>query len=168
MKLPVANSYQAERVLAEGERVDGSSLFRGIVDTALSDLYVVPVYKTAFLNPLEEGSLDFICRYLTKDGELAPFAPDNILSRACQVFHKNTGLELYALGELEFFLLSDKAQNIFPAQEQQAYHASAPYIKSGKIFNEMVRHITQITGAVKYAHSEVGFIESVRSDMEEI
>jgi len=32
----------------------------------------------------------------------------------------------------------------------------------------MVRLITQITGAVKYAHSEVGFVESVRSDLEEI
>ncbi len=32
----------------------------------------------------------------------------------------------------------------------------------------MVRHITQITGAVKYSHSEVGYIESVRSNHEEI
>jgi len=38
LKIPVANSYQAESVLAEGERVDGSSLFKGMVDLGLSDL----------------------------------------------------------------------------------------------------------------------------------
>jgi len=32
----------------------------------------------------------------------------------------------------------------------------------------MVRYITQITGSVKYAHSEVGFVNSVRSDIEEL
>jgi glutamine synthetase len=69
----------------------------------LSDLYVVPVFKTAFLNPFDDHSLDFICRYLTGDGELAPFALDNILARAAALFKKNTGLELQALGELEFF-----------------------------------------------------------------
>jgi len=168
LKLPAADSRQAECILAEGERVDGSSLFKGMVDTALSDLYVVPVFKTAFLSPFDDRSLDFICRFLTKDGKIAPFALDNILAKAEDLFHKNTGLELSALGELEFFLLSDKTQNIYPAQKQQGYHGSAPFLKSGQILNEMVRHITQITGAVKYAHSEVGFVESVRSDLKEI
>ncbi len=168
LKLPVANAHQAESILAEGERVDGSSLFRGMVDGALSDLYVVPVYRTAFLSPFDEGSLDFICRYLTKDGGLAPFALDNILAKACRVFHDHTGLELKALGELEFFLLSGGNPNIFPGQKQEGYHSSSPFLKSGQILNEMVRHITQITGAVKYAHGEVGFVESVRSDLEEI
>lgn len=168
LKLPVANASQAETILAEGERVDGSSLFKGMVDAALSDLCVVPVYKTAFLNPFDEGSLDFICRYLTKDGDLAPFALDSILSHACQVFRQNSGLDLQTLGELEFFLLSDRNLNLYPAQKQHGYHAAAPYIKSGQVLNEMVRHITQITGAVKYAHSEVGFVESVRSDLDEI
>src|SRR3569833_1977736 len=45
LKIPIANRYQAERILADGERVDGSSLFKGMVETALSDLYVVPLYK---------------------------------------------------------------------------------------------------------------------------
>jgi len=168
LKLPVADPGQADSILAEGERVDGSSLFKGMVDASLSDLYVVPVYKTAFLNPLDEGSLDFICRYLTKDGQLAPFALDSILAKAGEVFRRDSGLELQALGELEFFLLTDKNPHLFPAQKQHGYHAAAPYLKSGQILNEMVRSITQITGAVKYAHSEVGYVESVRSDLEEI
>lgn len=168
LKLPVASRSQAESILAEGERVDGSQLFKGMVDASLSDLYVVPVYKTAFFNPFDDGSLDFICRYLTKDGELAPFAPDSILSRAAENFRRRTGLDLQVLGELEFFLLSVPAVSLFPAQKQHGYHAAAPYIKSGQILNEIIRHITQITGAVKYAHSEVGFVASVRSDLEEI
>jgi glutamine synthetase len=168
LKLPVANFEQAESILAEGERVDGSSLFKGMVDASLSDLYVVPVYRTAFLNPFDGASLDFICRYLTKEGELAPFALDSILAKAYQAFRQNSGLELRTLGELEFFLLNDKNPHLFPAPKQHGYHAAAPFLKNGQILNEMVRSITQITGAVKYAHSEVGYVESVRSDLEEI
>ncbi len=168
LKLPVSNRYQAERILADGERVDGSSLFRGIVDATVSDLYVVPVYKSAFLNPFEERSLDFTCRYLMHDGSPAPFALDTILRRAAEVFRTRTGKELYAMGELEFFLLSDPASHIYPASKQRGYHAAAPFLKSGAVLDEMVHCITQITGAVKYAHSEVGCIEKVRSDLDEI
>lgn len=168
LRLPVASRRQAERILAEGERVDGSSLFKGLVDTSLSDLYVVPVYKTAFFNPFGEASLDFICRYLTPTGDRAPFAPDNILHRAHTLFQDRTGLELHAMGELEFFLASDPQARIYRAQKQRGYHASSPFMKSGAILDEMVRHLTQITGAVKYAHSEVGFVDSIRSDIEEI
>jgi glutamine synthetase len=168
LKLPVVDVAQAEAILAEGERVDGSSLFKGIVDASLSDLYVVPVYRTAFFSPFDGGSLDFICRYLTKDGDMAPFALDSILSRAARLFRKNSGFELQALGELEFFLLSEQNLKLYPAQKQHGYQAGSPFLKSGEILNEMVRYITQITGSVKYAHSEAGFVASVRSDLEEI
>jgi glutamine synthetase len=168
LRIPVADAGQAESVLAEGERADGSSLFKGMVDPAVSDLYVVPVFKTAFLNPFDDASLDFICRYMTKDGEMAAFPPDNILARASALFGKNTGLELRALGELEFFLLAEPAPGLFLPQKQQGYHGSAPFIKSGPVLNEMVRHITRITGAVKYAHSEVGFLDRVQSENPEI
>jgi glutamine synthetase len=168
LKIPIANRYQAERILADGERVDGSSLFRGMVETALSDLYVVPLYKTAFLNPFDDASLDLTCRYVTREGQLAPFALDTILNNAAALFQRTTGAELHALGELEFFLLSDLPSGIFPADKQRGYHAAAPYVKSGAILNEMMRYISQITGAVKYAHAEVGYIDCVRSDLEEI
>jgi glutamine synthetase len=168
LKIPISTPHQLETILAEGERVDGSSLFKGMVDASVSDLYVVPLYRSAFLNPFDPGSLDFICRYITKDGELAPFAPDNILNKAYRLFQERTGLELHALAELEFFLISDKDPSIFHAQKQHGYHAAAPFIKSGTILNEMIRHITQICGNVKYAHSEVGYIECIRSDLPEI
>lgn len=168
LKIPIVSHLQAEQILTDGERVDGSSLFKGMVDPALSDLYVVPVYRSAFLNPFDPTSLDFTCRYLTRGGELASFGLDNILHRAAHLFRDRTGLELHALGELEFFLLSDMGQPMFHSVKQRGYHASAPFLKSGTILDEMVRAISQITGAVKYAHSEVGYVESVRSDIDEI
>lgn len=168
LKIPVSDRLQAERILADGERVDGSSLFRGMVDASLSDLYVVPLYRSAFLNPFDPTSLDFICRYLLKDGSLAPFAPDAILHNASALFHRSTGMDLHAMGELEFFLMGESVPPIYASAKQRGYQASAPFVKSGLVLDEMVRTIAQITGSVKYAHSEVGFIDSIRSDLEEI
>ena len=168
LRIPICNRMQAERILAGGERVDGSSLFKGMVDSSLSDLYVIPVYKSAFLNPFDSSSIDFTCRYIMADGNLAPFALDNILHNAYSLFKNHTGLEFYGLGELEFFLISGLKSPIYSLPKQRGYHASAPYIKSGQMVNEMVKYISQITGAVKYAHSEVGYVESVRSNLEEI
>jgi glutamine synthetase len=72
------------------------------------------------------------------------------------------------MGELEFFLLSHPQVKIYPAQKQGGYHASSPFMKGGEILDEMVHHLAQMTGAVKYAHSEVGSVESIHSDIEEI
>jgi glutamine synthetase len=168
LKIPVTNRDQAELVLCEGERVDGSSLFKGILDADVSDLYVVPEYRTAFLNPFEDKSLDFICRFLDKEGQRASFAPDNILHKAHSLFRKSSGLELYALGELEFYLIYGGETNLFPMQKQMGYHESGPFRKSGEILDEMIYHLSRITGVVKYSHSEVGFINNIQSDREEI
>ncbi len=168
LRIPIAGKRQAEIILTDGERVDGSSLFKGIVGAGSSDMYVVPVYKTAFLNPFDDKSLDFVCRFLNKDGERASFAPDNILHNAHELLKKNTGLELWALGELEFYLLGIPDNNLFPMPKQRGYHASAPYAKSVEILNEMLKYITQISGNVKYAHHEVGYLENLQSDFPEL
>jgi len=168
LKIPITNEYQLERILADGERVDGSSLFKGMVDASLSDLYVVPLYKSAFINPFDNHSLDLTCRYFDKNGDLASFSLDNILGNAYKLFKEKTGFELFALGELEFFLIGEYKNNLFPANKQKSYHLSSPFLKNSEILDEMVRTISQITGCVKYAHSEVGFIDSIRSNIEEI
>ncbi len=167
LKLPVADARRAERLLSEGERVDGSSLFRGVVDVSCSDLYVVPVYASAFLNPFDERSLDFTCRFLNRAGELADFAPDSVLQKAARLLTDSTGLELNALGELEFFVLHDPSP-IYAAPRQRGYHEASPYVKSGAMLDEIVHHLSQITGAVKYAHSEVGTLGRIESDSPEI
>jgi len=165
LKLPFTSYDQAERILAAGERVDGSSLFKGLVDAASSDLYVVPSYTTAFLSPFDPLSLDFVCRFLDRDGTLASFTPDNVLAIAHRRFHDRTGLELHALGELEFFLIREGGPEYYSAHRQMGYHASSPFFKGGEVVNEKVRHLTQITGSVKYAHAEVGYIDAVRSNL---
>ncbi|MFC2129808.1 glutamine synthetase beta-grasp domain-containing protein [Bacteroidota bacterium] len=168
LKIPITNRKYAELVLTEGERVDGSSLFKGIIDTGKSDLYVVPQYNTAFLNPFDKGSIDFICRFINPEGEHAEFPPDSILYNASKMLKKNTGMELWGMGELEFYLLSDPENNSYPLQKQTGYHASSPYVKNNEVLNEMLRLIAQVGGQVKYAHNEVGCITNLESEQEEL
>ena len=92
LKLPFSDFTQAERILASGERVDGSSLFAGLVDAAASDLYVVPSYRTAFLSPFDSSSLNFICRFLDRDGQpggLHPGQHPGHRPRAVQGAHRS-------------------------------------------------------------------------------
>lgn len=168
LQIPIPGRINAEIVLTEGERADGSSLFKGLIDSGLSDLYIVPVFKSAFINPFYPGSLDFVCRYLNANGEPAPFAPDNILGNAYRLLKRNTGLDLHALGELEFYLFYQNDLKMYLPPRQKAYHMSAPYLKTGKVLAEMLRTLTQIVGAVKYAHSEVGYIENIKTSDKEL
>jgi len=164
LKLPFSSTDQADRILASGERVDGSSLFHGMLDTANSDLYVVPSYATAFISPFDSRSLDLMCRFLDREGQRSPYTPDNILANAHTSFKQRTGFEFHALGEIEFYLVGDAGPGLFTPAPQTGYHATGPFFTYGDIVNEMVRHISQVTGAIKYAHAEVGFIDSLRSD----
>ncbi len=163
LRLPVTSREKAEIILAEGERVDGSSLFKGVVDAGKSDLYVVPVYKSAFINPFDETSLDFMCRFMTGEGELAPFAPDNLLFLTHQKLKEEFDVEFNALGELEFYLIGDYDDNLYPLPNQKGYHGSSPYVKTTDIVNEMLSVMTNITSEIKYAHNEVGLINSIES-----
>lgn len=168
LKIPITSRKHAELILSEGERLDGSSLFKGIVDAGKSDLYIVPEYRTAFLNPFDDKSLNIICRFMDKNGDLADYAPDNILKRAANQFTRKTGLELHSFGELEFYLIGNAENNLYPLAKQRGYHATAPFVKTGDIINEMLHHMSKITGSIKYAHNEVGFIQNVESDYAEL
>ncbi len=169
LKIPINDLEYAELILAQGERVDGSNIFKGILDTSSSDIYILPIYKTAFLSPFEENTMGILCRFIDKDGNPAPFTPDNILANAHARFKKNTGLSLNALGELEFYIIYDvKEDHLFRGVEQRGYHQSAPFIKKREMINEMLSIISGLTGAVKYAHSEVGYIDSLKSNDPEI
>ncbi len=168
LKIPICSRAQAELILTEGERVDGSSLFKGIVDAGKSDLYVIPVYKTAFINPFDNRSIDFMCRFLTADGELADYTPDSVLLKAATLLKERTSLELHALGELEFFLVGNEESKIFPNEIQKGYHQSSPYSKITEVLNEILTVITQVVGQVKYAHNEVGVLDSISSELEEL
>ncbi|UCG15261.1 MAG: glutamine synthetase beta-grasp domain-containing protein, partial [Phycisphaerales bacterium] len=61
----ITSKAHLDRLLSAGERVDGSSLF-SFIDAASSDLYVVPRYKTAFVNPYAPApTVDILATYYT-------------------------------------------------------------------------------------------------------
>lgn len=168
LRIPVHNRYQVEMILADGERVDGSSIYRGMVPTGNSDLYVVPLYKSAFINPFDSKSLDFFCHFFNSKGEPANFTHENILSRARNLLRTKTGFDLNGLGELEFYLIFDLENHSYVLPNQQGYHSAPPFAKTTSIVNEMMSTIARITGKVKYAHNEVGFIESIQSELPQL
>ena len=52
----VINDYDyLETILTCGERVDGSSLF-SYIEAGNSDLYVIPRFNTAFIDPFDQGT----------------------------------------------------------------------------------------------------------------
>jgi len=95
-----------DALLSVGERVDGSSLF-SYIDAASSDLYVIPRYKTAFLNPFSTiPALDILCSYYTSEGTPLPSSPEDTLRKAQKALEETTGLKMHAMGELEYYVFS--------------------------------------------------------------
>jgi glutamine synthetase len=159
-KLKTLNFYlhspeYLDAILTCGERVDGSSLF-SFIEAGSSDLYVLPRYSTAFHNPFSEiPAVDILCSYYNNEGKPLESAPDYILRKAYAEFKNATGYHFKALGELEYYIISEKNTD-YPAVDQKGYHASTPYIKWNDLRNEAMKLITECGGKIKYGHSEVG------------
>ncbi len=156
----VLNSKQhLEDLLSTGERVDGSSLF-SYIEAGSSDLYVIPRFKTAFVNPFSEyPTLDILCSFYNRDGEPLESAPEYILRKAIEEFRKSTGYDFKAMGELEYYVVSEKDE-MYPGIDQKGYHESPPFTKNGHIRKEAMSLIAQCGGQIKYGHSEVGNFET--------
>ena len=151
----ISGRKHLDSILTAGERVDGSSLF-SFIEAGSSDLYVVPRYKTAFLDPFSEiPTLNILCSYYTKDGDPLESSPEYILRKAHESLKKTTGYSFQAMGELEYYVISEK-EDIFPAIDQKGYHESTPFSKWGMFRKEAMRMIAQTGGNIKYGHSEVG------------
>jgi glutamine synthetase len=103
----IHSTEHLEELLTLGERVDGSSLF-SYVDAASSDLYVLPRFSTAFLNPFSaEPAIDILCNFFTAEGEPLANSPENLVRKAHIALKEETGYGMEALGELEFYIMSD-------------------------------------------------------------
>ena len=153
----ITSKAQIDRLLSTGERVDGSNLL-SYIDASSSDLYVIPRYKTAFVNPFSQiPAVDILCSYYTSRGERLPSSPENIVRRSHEVLKKSTGMTLEAMGELEYYVFSDK-QHLYPVRPQKGYDESAPFAKWEHLRCEAMRAIAQAGGKIKYGHSEVGSI----------
>lgn len=144
-----------ETILTCGERVDGSSLFP-FIEAGSSDLYVLPRFSTAFLDPFAEiPTLTMLCSYFDKDGQPLESSPEQTLRKACRAFTEQTGMTFEAMGELEFYVIAPD-EGAFPATDQRGYHESAPYAKYGAFRTKCMAYIAQAGGRIKYGHSEVG------------
>jgi glutamine synthetase len=144
-----------EDLLTMGERVDGSSLFSHI-EAGSSDLYVIPRYKTAFVNPFSEiPALDILCSYYDKDGNPLESSPQYILQKAHEALKEKTGFEFHVMGELEFYIISQK-HTLYEAVDQHGYHESSPFTNWDHFRREAMFAIAQAGGYLKYGHSEVG------------
>jgi len=142
-------------ILTMGERVDGSSLFSHI-EAGSSDLYVVPRYRTAFVNPFSEiPALDILCSYFNKDGLPLESSPEYILQKAHKALQDETGLSFHVMGELEYYIISEK-QELFEAVDQRGYHESSPFTKWENFRRDAMLAIAQSGGNLKYGHCEVG------------
>ena len=63
----ITNLEYLDTVLTCGERVDGSSLF-SFIQAGSSDLYVLPRYRTAFVDPFADiPTLCMLCSFFDKD-----------------------------------------------------------------------------------------------------
>jgi len=144
-----------ESVLSTGERVDGSSLF-SYIGAASSDLYVVPRYKTAFVNPFAKvPTLDILCSFYASDGKPLKSAPEYILKKAHERFKRETGFVFKAMGELEYYV-QGKKEEMYPADDQKGYHSAAPYSNYENLRLEAMDLISSCGGKIKYGHCEVG------------
>ncbi len=144
-----------ETILTCGERVDGSSLF-SFIQAGSSDLYVLPRYRTAFLDPFASlPTLTMLCSFFDKDGQPLASAPDQTLRKAAEAFTAVTGMKFEAMGELEYYVIDDEDTSS-PAVDQRGYHESGPYAKTGDFRTRCMEAIAQAGGQIKYGHSEVG------------
>ena len=122
----INNQAYLEAILTCGERVDGSSLF-SFIEAGSSDLYVIPRFCTAFVDPFAEiPTLSMLCSFFNKDGEPLESAPEHTLYKASKTFTEVTGMEFQAMGEFNEFR------------------------------TQCMSYIAQTGGQIKYGHSEVG------------
>jgi len=151
----LSNRQHLEDLLSEGERVDGSSLF-SFVGAGSSDLYVIPRYRTAFLNPFtERPTLDILCSFYDYEGKPLESSPENILKKAYSRFVSKSGLTMKALGELEYYVKSIE-DDLYPVVDQKGYHQSMPFAKFEDLRIEALDLCARAGCRIKYGHSEVG------------
>lgn len=144
-----------DSILTNGERVDGSSLFP-FIEAGNSDLYVVPRFSTAFVDPFAPlPTVTMLCSFFDKTGNPLALSPVETLNRACNRFKSVSGLDFHAMGELEYYVIAPATES-FPAVDQKGYHESEPFSKFNSFRARCMATIASIGGQIKYGHSEVG------------
>ncbi len=151
----INNLSYLDTILTCGERVDGSSLF-SFIQASSSDLYVMPRFSTAFVDPFAEiPTLAMLCSFFDRDGKPLESSPEHTLYKAEKAFEEVTGMQFHAMGELEYYVILP-SDGKFAAVDQRGYHESMPYCKTFDFRMKCMDYIAQTGGQIKYGHSEVG------------
>lgn len=148
----------ARDILEGGERADGSSLFPGI-PPGRSDVVLVPRPGTAFLDPFApHPTLAVLCSHEDGRGQPLPQSPAVIVQAASDRLAREAGLELHALGELEYFLGCRAGDDESPREGDRGYHACAPFVRGESLRRRALVALADMGIGAKYAHAEVGFV----------
>ena len=153
-------------ILTAGERVDGSNLF-SFVGSGSSDLYIIPRYRTAFVNPFTTApTMEILCSFYDNEGKPLGSSPENILRKAYKRFKEKTGMQLKVFGELEYYIKSFN-DAIYPLTDQKGYHQSKPFSKFEDLRIEAMNLCAKAGCRIKYGHSEVGSFTNDDVDFEQ-
>ncbi|HOC17325.1 MAG TPA: hypothetical protein PKK95_03600 [Vicinamibacterales bacterium] len=149
-------------VLSFGERADGSSLFGGLgVPVTASDLVLRPRLSSAFVDPFATyPTLVVFCGHFGRDGQPLPESPDTIVRKAHDRLQAEAGVELHALGEVEFFLGKRPEENDIYGAAERGYHASSPFVFGEALRRRAMVLLSEAGIPIKYGHSEVGYIQA--------
>ncbi len=149
-------------VLEGGERADGSSLFPGTgIQAGASDILLRPRLDTAFLDPFEGvPALVLLCSHHGRDNQPLPQSPDSILRRAYARAKHEAGVDLWALGEVEYFVGRHWCHGDRYGADDRGYHATAPMTVSQGLRRRALLVLAEMGVPIKYGHSEVGFVKA--------
>ncbi len=153
-------------VLAGGERADGSSLFGELgIPVGASDIVLRPRISTTFVDPFaSEPTLAVLCGHFNREGRPLPESPDTLARAAYRRMVDETGIELHALAEIEFFLgHRGESAETYGANER-GYHASSPFVFGEALRRKALVHLAEMGVPVKYGHAEVGYVEADAAD----
>jgi len=153
-------------VIEGGERADGSSIFAGTgIRAGASDILLRPRLDTAFLDPFSRvPALVLLCSHAGRDGAPLPESPDTIVRAAFERARRDLGIELHALGEVEYFLGKRTSEEDFYGADDRGYHASSPFVFGEKLRRTALTLLSEIGVPIKYGHSEVGYIPATDAD----
>ena len=159
--VPMSRAHLEDTLLG-GERADGSSLFADAgIRAGASDIVLRPRVESAFLDPFAElPTLALLCAHLDREGRPLTVAPDTVVRRAYERVQRECGVDLYALGEVEYFLgrAVDGVETY--GSDDRGYHATTPFVFGAELRRVAMAHLADLGVGVKYGHSEVGWMET--------
>jgi glutamine synthetase len=153
-------------VLTGGERADGSSLFGDLgIPVGASDIVMRPRLSSAFVDPFApEPTLAVLCSHFNRQGAPLAESPDTLVRAAHARLQAETGVELHALGEIEYFLGTRVGDAEAYGANERGYHASSPFVFGEALRRKALVHLAEMGVAVKYGHAEVGYVEADAAD----